>query len=71
LNLDFIFGYKAKECKSNIKYLKNGGIVYFTAAVGVVMDATGNIPVQKFFTKHTDEITCLDINPDGVKVATG
>lgn len=35
------------------------------------MDTTGNTPSQKFFDKHTDDITCLEIHPDGVKVATG
>ena len=45
LTLDFVFGYKATPCRSNIKCLKNGGIVYHTAALGIVMDTTsGNTP---------------------------
>lgn len=38
MNLEFVFGYSAKNCKSNIRYLKNGGIVYFAASLGIIYD---------------------------------
>jgi hypothetical protein len=36
--LDFVFGYRASNVKNNIRYLKNGGIVYFAASLGIVYD---------------------------------
>ena len=58
LNLDFIFGYKSNHCRSNLKFLKNGTIVYHTAAIGIVMDYTSQKnPFQRFFEQHTEEIT--------------
>ena len=40
LTLDFVYGYRSTPSRSNIRYLKNGGIVYHTAALGIVMDTT-------------------------------
>lgn len=73
LNLDYVFGYKSDKVRNNIKYLKNGGIVYHTASLGVILtfDSNGVSQQQKFFFGHTDEITALDLHPDRVKVATG
>ncbi|KRX05725.1 WD40-repeat-containing domain [Pseudocohnilembus persalinus] len=71
LNLDFVFGYKSDKVRNNIKYLKNGGIVYHAASLGIILSVDGNQSQQKFFSEHTDEITALDLHPDRVKVATG
>ena len=38
MNLDFVFGYAGNKAKNNIKYLKNGGIVYFAASLGIIYD---------------------------------
>ena len=42
LSLDFVHGYRAKDCRDNIKYLKSGNIVYNAAALGIVMDIPTN-----------------------------
>ena len=55
--------------RNNLKYLKNGNIVYNAAALGIVLDIPTN--TQRFFNLHTDDITALDVHPDGVMVATG
>ena len=39
------------------------------AALGIVLDIATN--TQRFFNLHTDDITALDVHPDGVIVATG
>eukprot|EP01015_Nassula_variabilis_P015381 TRINITY_DN2294_c0_g2_i1.p2 TRINITY_DN2294_c0_g2~~TRINITY_DN2294_c0_g2_i1.p2 ORF type:complete len:225 (-),score=54.85 TRINITY_DN2294_c0_g2_i1:63-737(-) len=49
--------------------LKNGKIVYHAAAVGIVLDQNTN--TQKFFAKHIDDITALDLHPEGELVVTG
>ena len=47
LTLDYVHGYRAKDCRNNLKYLKNGNIVYHAAAVGIVLDGTTNPPTQR------------------------
>lgn len=42
LEIDYVFGYRAKDCRNNIKYLKNGNIAYTAAALGIVMDIRTN-----------------------------
>lgn len=42
LALDYVHGYRAKDCRNNLRYLKNGNIVYHAAGVGIVMDVTTN-----------------------------
>lgn len=70
LELTFIHGYRSKDSRNNLKYLKNGNsIVYPAAGVGVVFDMASN--KQRFFTLHNDDITALALSSDGVTVATG
>jgi len=38
VSLEFVFGYRANCAKNNIKYLKNGGIVYHAASLGIILD---------------------------------
>ena len=38
LELDYVHGYRAKDCRNNLRYLKNGKIVYHAAAIGIVHD---------------------------------
>jgi microtubule-associated protein-like 6 len=38
LEIDFVYGYRVKDCRNNLRYLKNGDIVYNVAALGVVMN---------------------------------
>lgn len=42
LELDYVFGYRAKDCRNNIKIMKNGNLVYNAAALGIVLDITSN-----------------------------
>ncbi len=38
LEIDYVYGYRAKDCRNNLRYLKDGKIVYHAAAVGIVLD---------------------------------
>lgn len=42
LTLDYVYGYRSKDCKNNLKYNKTGNIVYNAAALGVVLDPMDN-----------------------------
>ena len=70
LQLDFIHGYSTTACRNNLRYTVDDGVVVYPAAgVGVLY----NIPkkVQKFNLSHTDHISSLSVDPEGVLVATG
>lgn len=69
LQLDYVFGYRAKDQNNNIKYLKSGNIVYHVAALGVILDIKQN--KQRFFNGHKDDIISISVCSDGVRVATG
>lgn len=70
LQLDFVYGYRAKDCRNNVRYLKNGSIVYNAAALGIVLDGANN--VQRFFSAHDDDVLAVDVHPDGiVKIESG
>lgn len=84
-DLEYVYGYRAIDSRQNIYFNKKGELCYFTAALGVVLDAASN--TQKFFgggevdctaknvardTKHhTDDIMCIDICSHKEKCATG
>lgn len=42
LTLEYVHGYRHKDCRNNVKYAKNGNIIYNTAALGVSLDPTFN-----------------------------
>ena len=69
MDLEYVHGYRSRDCKNNIAYLDDDRIVYHAAAVGVVMDKTGN--TQQFFNQHTDDILSIAFHPDKILVATG
>jgi len=58
-----VHGYRAKDCRNNLRYLKNGKIVYHAAALGIVLDSSKN--TQKFFDEHFDDITAFALHPNG------
>lgn len=42
VNLEYVFGYRACNAKNNIRYLKNGGIVYHAASLGIIYEVVPN-----------------------------
>ena len=70
IQLEYAFGYRTKDMRNNLRYLKKpNSIAYNTAGVGIVHDTKSN--TQSFFLNHIDDITAFDLHPDGVTIATG
>ncbi len=42
LELEYVYGYRAKDCRNNLKQLKNNRLVYHAAALGIVLDIDTN-----------------------------
>ena len=38
LELEYCYGYRAKDMRNNLYYLSNGKVLYNAAALGVVLD---------------------------------
>ena len=51
-----------------MKYMSNGSLSYYAAGVGVTYDPV--LHDQKFFSLHTDDITCIAFSSNGINVAT-
>lgn len=70
LGLEFVHGYEGRSTTSNnLACNKHGNLVYHVAALGIVYDS--KVHTQQFFLGHNDDILCLAMHPQGVKVATG
>jgi len=74
--LEWVHGYRGFDCRDNLRYNRDGQVVYHAAALGIVMDPTPDRKQQQFYAKHTDDITSLAmVNPSvekyGNVVATG
>jgi hypothetical protein len=70
LKLEHVFGYSGLgNTAPNLRYVRGGRVVYYTAGVGIVYDPGPNR--QRFFVRHTDDVQCLARHPDGDTVATG
>lgn len=69
LQLEWVFGYRGKDCRNNLYYLPSHEIVYNTAAVVVLYNPISK--TQRHYTEHTDDIKCLALHPNKEIIATG
>ncbi|XP_026668685.1 echinoderm microtubule-associated protein-like 2 isoform X3 [Ceratina calcarata] len=69
LKLDWVYGYRGRDCRSNLHLLPTGEIVYFVAAVVVLHNMEEHS--QRHYLGHTDDIKCIAIHPNKMVVATG
>ncbi|XP_073715916.1 echinoderm microtubule-associated protein-like 2 isoform X1 [Misgurnus anguillicaudatus] len=69
LELDWVYGYRGRDCRANLYLLPSGEAVYFIACVVVLYHF--NNQTQRHYRKHTDCVRCLAIHPDKVRIASG
>ena len=69
LALQFVYGYAGRRVRQNLFYNADKKVVYHTAALGVVYDKERH--EQLFFLGHDDDVTALDLHPNGVTVCSG
>ncbi|KAK4886318.1 hypothetical protein RN001_002589 [Aquatica leii] len=69
LKLDWVYGYRGRDCRSNLYMLPTGEMVYFVAAVVVLYNAEEQS--QRHYLGHTDDVKSLAIHPNKLIVATG
>ncbi|XP_028994288.1 echinoderm microtubule-associated protein-like 1 isoform X8 [Betta splendens] len=69
LKLDWVYGYRGRDCRSNLYLLPTGETVYFIASVVVLFNVDERL--QRHYTGHTDDIKCLAVHPDKITIATG
>ncbi|XP_068236038.1 echinoderm microtubule-associated protein-like CG42247 [Palaemon carinicauda] len=69
LTLDWVYGYRGSDSRKNLWVLPSGELLYYVAAVAVIMDATDE--VQRHYTEHTEDIQCMALHPTRDLVASG
>ncbi|XP_047567823.1 LOW QUALITY PROTEIN: echinoderm microtubule-associated protein-like 2 [Lutra lutra] len=69
LKLDWVYGYRGRDCRTNLYLLPTGEIVYFVASVAVLYSVEDQR--QRHYLGHNDDIKCLAVHPDMVTIATG
>jgi len=69
LELEHVYGYRARLCRNNAYWVDDKRIVYFAAGVGIVHNISNN--TQSFFMGHTDDIICLAFHRERKIVVTG
>ncbi|XP_030635536.1 echinoderm microtubule-associated protein-like 3 [Chanos chanos] len=69
LELDWVYGYRGRDCRANLYVLPSGEAVYFIACVVVLYHISNQ--TQRHYRKHTDCVRCLAIHPDNVRIASG
>ncbi|XP_072491870.1 echinoderm microtubule-associated protein-like 4 isoform X7 [Notamacropus eugenii] len=69
LKLEWVYGYRGKDCRANVYLLPTGEIVYFIASVVVLFNYEER--TQRHYLSHTDCVKCLAVHPDKIRIATG
>ena len=42
ITLEYVYGYRTKDMRNNLYYLKDGKVLYNAAALGIVLDVESN-----------------------------
>ncbi|XP_035241187.1 echinoderm microtubule-associated protein-like 2 isoform X1 [Anguilla anguilla] len=69
LKLQWAYGYRGRDCRSNLYLLPTGEIVYFIASAVVLYNVEEQ--QQRHYLGHNDDVKCLGVHPDMVTIATG
>uniref|UniRef100_A0A8D0C8X4 Echinoderm microtubule-associated protein-like 4 n=1 Tax=Scleropages formosus TaxID=113540 RepID=A0A8D0C8X4_SCLFO len=69
LKLEWVYGYRGRDCRANIHLLPTGEVVYFIASVVVLFNYEER--TQRHYLGHTDCVKCLAVHPDKIRIATG
>lgn len=69
LKLDWVYGYRGKDCRQNLYQLPTGEMVYFVAAAVVLYNVDEQS--QRHYLGHTDDVKSMAIHPNKMLVATG
>ncbi|XP_033102726.1 77 kDa echinoderm microtubule-associated protein-like isoform X3 [Anneissia japonica] len=69
LKIEWMYGYRGRDCRSNLHLLPTGEIVYFMAATVVLFNVEEGL--QRHYMGHNDDVRCIAVHPDKVTIATG
>uniref|UniRef100_A0A8C5PPG1 Echinoderm microtubule-associated protein-like 4 n=1 Tax=Leptobrachium leishanense TaxID=445787 RepID=A0A8C5PPG1_9ANUR len=69
LKLEWVYGYRGRDCRANVYLLPTGEIVYFIASVVVLFNYEEK--TQRHYLGHTDCVKCIAVHPDKIRIATG
>lgn len=66
LKLDWVYGYRGRDCRSNLHLLPTGEIVYFVAAVVVLYNMEEHS--QRHYLGHTDDVKWWEIKKNAINI---
>uniref|UniRef100_A0A1L8E5X0 Putative echinoderm microtubule-associated protein-like 1 n=2 Tax=Nyssomyia neivai TaxID=330878 RepID=A0A1L8E5X0_9DIPT len=69
LRLDWVYGYRGRDCRANLHQMPTGEMAYFVAAAVVLYNAEEQ--TQRHYLGHTDDVRSLTVHPNKLLVATG
>ncbi|CAG9326453.1 unnamed protein product [Blepharisma stoltei] len=69
IELEFVHGYRGKDCRNNLLYLPDGRLIYHAAGLGIIYERDSHS--QSFFNKHVDDVTAFALSPNKELAATG
>ncbi|XP_065192745.1 77 kDa echinoderm microtubule-associated protein-like [Sycon ciliatum] len=67
--LQWVYGYRGRDCRNNLFYLPSGELLYFIAAVGVIYNPSTQS--QRHYQGHNDDIKAMALHPNNTIAATG
>lgn len=69
LKLDWVYGYRGRDCRSNLYLLPTGELIYPIAGIVVLYNVEEQM--QRHYLGHTDDVKSLAVHPDKITIASG
>jgi len=68
-SLEWVYGYRGKDSRSNLYSLPTGEVVYYVASIAVLYSPESQ--TQRHYRGHTDDIECITVHPQAPFCASG
>lgn len=69
LKLDWVYGYRGRDCRCNLFHLPTGECVYCVASIIVLYNPEQR--TQRHYLGHNDTVKCLAVHPNKLIIASG
>jgi WD40 repeat protein len=66
---NYVFGFRTKDCRDNLKYLNSEEIMFATGALVVIHNLRSNR--QRFFSEHMADVSCFSLKSGSNFAASG
>jgi microtubule-associated protein-like 6 len=68
MKLDYVYGYRTKDTRNNVRYLDDKTIIYNAGKLCIIQNLENN--TQRYFSGHRENVQCFTLNKERDLIAS-